>query len=84
MPQDSSFQWKSESQFKFLDENPWTNAVLGALSDTIRFFLDLVPSIDKTKGLKSSGYYDGYKDLTPRGQRFFPFHTSKILGSNVI
>ena len=27
-------------------------------------FLDLVPSIDKTKGLKSSGYYDGYKDLS--------------------
>ena len=22
--------------------------------------------------------------LTPRGQRFFPFHTSKILGSNVV
>ena len=38
MPQDSSFEWKSESQIKFLDENPCTHAVLGALCDTIRFF----------------------------------------------
>ena len=24
------------------------------------------------------------RDLTPQGPRFFPFHTSEILGSNVI
>ena len=63
MPQDSSFEWKSEFQFKFLDENPCTYSVLGALCDTIRFFFDPVPSSDKTKGLKSIGYYDGYRDL---------------------
>ena len=38
MPQDSSFEWKSESQIKFLDENQCTHAVLGALCDTIRLF----------------------------------------------
>ena len=34
---------------------------------TMRFYsivLDSVPSCDKTKGLKSIGYYDGYKNLS--------------------
>ena len=50
MPQDSSFEWKSESQFKFLDENPCTHAVLGALCDTIRFFWIQCHLVTKLKG----------------------------------
>ena len=34
--------------------------------------------------IDSSGQGVKIKLLTPEGQRFFPFHTSKILGSNVI
>ena len=48
--QDSSFEWKSESQFKFLHENPCTHTVLGALCDTIRFFWIQCHLVTKLKG----------------------------------
>ena len=36
LPQDSSLEWKSDSQFIFLDENPCTRADLCALSNATR------------------------------------------------
>ena len=50
MPSDSSFEWKSKSQFIFLDENPCTHT--GFCSRCYSIFLDSLPSSDKTKGVK--------------------------------
>ena len=35
MPQDFSYEWKSEVQFKLLKENPCTYAVSCVLCDTV-------------------------------------------------
>ena len=64
MLQDSRLEWKLDSQFIFLDENPCTYAVLCALSGAIRFFWVRRYLVVKLKGWNPLDFIDGYIDLS--------------------